>query len=304
MEATCENPMKELPFKLHDFGARGVSSYESAGIGGAAHLVNFMGTDTLGALSILKEYYGAEKMPGFSIPASEHSTICSWGREGEADAYYNMVEAFGKPGAILACVSDSYNIFEAVRDIWCSEDMKANIRDKGCTVVIRPDSGHPPTVVLQILEILEVKFGMYTNKKGYRVLNDGFRLIQGDGINLEMIETILQQMKDRGYSAENIAFGMGGGLLQCLNRDTLSFAMKTSAVRRNGKWIPVGKQPVTDKYKSQKKGRLTLRQNESGKWHTSTDRSWQDKNLLWPAFINGVIRSYPVLDDIRERAAV
>jgi Na+-driven multidrug efflux pump len=39
-----------LPFKLHDFGARGVSSAESAELGGAAHLVNFMGTDTVAAL--------------------------------------------------------------------------------------------------------------------------------------------------------------------------------------------------------------------------------------------------------------
>ena len=36
-----------LPFKLHDFGARGVSSLESAMLGGMAHLVNFRGTDTL-----------------------------------------------------------------------------------------------------------------------------------------------------------------------------------------------------------------------------------------------------------------
>ena len=34
-------------FKLHDFGFRGVSSVESAGTGGAGHLVNFLGTDTV-----------------------------------------------------------------------------------------------------------------------------------------------------------------------------------------------------------------------------------------------------------------
>merc|ERR1712187_566332 len=45
-------------FKLHDFGFRGVSSVESAAIGGASHLVNFLGTDTLAALACAKEYYG------------------------------------------------------------------------------------------------------------------------------------------------------------------------------------------------------------------------------------------------------
>jgi nicotinamide phosphoribosyltransferase len=303
LDLTCDNPDVELPFKLHDFGARGVSSYESAGIGGAAHLVNFMGTDTVPALDILKTYYGAN-MPAFSIPAMEHSTVCSWGREAEAGAYYNMVGSFGKEGSILACVSDSYNIYEAVRDIWCSSNMKKLIKDRGCTVVIRPDSGHPPMVVTKILNILEEKFGMYKNNKGYKVLNDGFKLIQGDGINLEMIGIILFAMRAQGYSAENIAFGMGAGLLQNLNRDTLSFAMKASAVKRAGNWIPIGKSPITDKGKSQKFGRLTLRRNETGEWYTSNDFSWQDKNLMWPAFINGEVRSCPTLEDIRKRAAI
>jgi len=68
-----------ISFKLHDFGARGVSSMESAGIGGAAHLVNFMGSDTITGVLYAREYYGAG-VAGFSIPAAEHSTITSWGR--------------------------------------------------------------------------------------------------------------------------------------------------------------------------------------------------------------------------------
>ena len=44
---TSDDPLGELPYKLHDFGARGVSSAESAGIGGMAHLVNFRGSDTV-----------------------------------------------------------------------------------------------------------------------------------------------------------------------------------------------------------------------------------------------------------------
>jgi len=66
----------DINFKLHDFGARGVSSLESAGIGGSAHLINFMGTDTIEALLYARRYYGAD-MAGFSIPASEHSISAS-----------------------------------------------------------------------------------------------------------------------------------------------------------------------------------------------------------------------------------
>src|SRR3954470_24623686 len=50
---------KLIDFKLHDFGCRGVSSMESARIGGMAHLVNFKGTDTVPGLVAAREYYGS-----------------------------------------------------------------------------------------------------------------------------------------------------------------------------------------------------------------------------------------------------
>ena len=56
-----------------------------------AHLVNFMGTDTAEALVGVMAYYNTDEVVGFSIPASEHSTITSWGRENEVGAYENML---------------------------------------------------------------------------------------------------------------------------------------------------------------------------------------------------------------------
>ena len=97
LEATCDNPEAELPFKLHDFGARGVSSLEAAALGGMAHLVNFMGSDTVTGVLAANQYYDCD-MAGYSIPAAEHSTITGWGRENEAQAYDNMITQFGKPG--------------------------------------------------------------------------------------------------------------------------------------------------------------------------------------------------------------
>ncbi|HEY4482594.1 MAG TPA: nicotinamide phosphoribosyltransferase domain-containing protein, partial [Candidatus Paceibacterota bacterium] len=98
---------ESIDFKLHDFGYRGSTSVESAGIGGAAHLVNFKGTDTVAALVVAKRYYH-EQMAGFSIPAAEHSTITSWGREHETDAFRNMLTSY--PTGLVAVVSDSYDI--------------------------------------------------------------------------------------------------------------------------------------------------------------------------------------------------
>ena len=68
-----------IDFKLHDFGYRGVSSEETAGIGAAAHLINFKGTDTVAGIRVLQTFYQTKEIEGFSIPAAEHSTITAWG---------------------------------------------------------------------------------------------------------------------------------------------------------------------------------------------------------------------------------
>lgn len=258
LERTSDDPVGQLPFKLHDFGARGVSSAESAALGGAAHLVNFMGTDTVSGLMAAKAYY-REPMAGFSIPAAEHSTITSWGREHEVDAYRNMLKQFAKPGAIVAVVSDSYDIFHAIREHW-GKTLKDEVIASGATVVVRPDSGDPVAVVHQCLELLDEAFGHIVNGKGYKVLNH-VRVIQGDGVNPNSICAILERITSAGYATDNVAFGMGGALLQQLNRDTQKFALKCSAARVNGQWIDVYKEPVTDKGKMSKRGRMTLLQH-------------------------------------------
>ncbi len=272
-----------IDFKLHDFGARGVSSMESAGIGGAAHLVNFMGTDTISGILYAREYYSAG-IAGFSIPAAEHSTITSWGRDGEVDAYRNMLTQFARPGSILAVVSDSYDIFNAASKLW-GEELRQQVIDSGATVVIRPDSGDPDTVCRKLVQILGEKFGYTTNAKGYKVLNN-VRIIQGDGINEQTVRTILGGFAAYGWSADNIAFGMGGALLQQVDRDTQKFAMKCSAMRTvrwphsDPQWYDVQKDPITDPGKKSKAGRVTL-WNSGGEWISAVDKptGWHDKGI-------------------------
>ncbi|HEU0278053.1 MAG TPA: nicotinate phosphoribosyltransferase [Rhodanobacteraceae bacterium] len=252
---TSERAAEELPFTLHDFGARGVSSAESAALGGMAHLVNFRGTDTILGVLAAREYYG-EAMAGFSIPATEHSTITAWGREHELDAYRNVLRQFARPGSVVACVSDSYDLYHAIEAMWGGA-LREDVIRSGATLVVRPDSGDPAEVVHKTLSLLNAAFGSTINGKGYRVLNH-VRVIQGDGVNPDSIRLILERITHSGYSAENVAFGMGGALLQKLNRDTQKFALKCSAARIDGAWIDVYKDPVTDHAKTSKRGRLTL----------------------------------------------
>lgn len=285
-----------INFKLHDFGARGVSSQESAALGGMAHLVNFMGTDTISGLLAAREYYDAG-IAGFSIPAAEHSTITSWGRDNEVAAYRNMLTQFAKPGAMLAVVSDSYNIFNAAENIW-GDELRQEVIDSGATLIIRPDSGDPEEVCVKLIQILDKKFGHTVNSKGYKVLNT-VRLIQGDGVNENTIRCILGHFKILGYSADNIAFGMGGALLQGINRDTQEWAMKCSAMEKDsdGIWFDVQKDPITSASKKSKKGRVTLLKDKNGKFYSGLEGEGASK--LIEVFRNGRLVNNFTFEEVR-----
>lgn len=302
LKKTADNPEAEISFKLHDFGSRGVSSRESAGIGGAAHLINFLGSDTCEGIYVANHYYN-EPMAGFSIPAAEHSTITSWGEEHEVDAFRNMLTQFAKPGGLVAVVSDSYNLWNAVSNLWGTELRDAVIKS-GATVIIRPDSGNPPEIVLKTLELLDEKFGHTVNTKGFKVLNN-VRVIQGDGINRESINDILRLAMQYGYSSTNIAFGMGGALLQQVNRDTQKFALKCSEITVDGQKREVFKNPITDPGKRSKSGRLALVQRQAdGPLETVREEYLNNKhsNLLELVFDNGAILRTTTLKEVRERA--
>jgi nicotinamide phosphoribosyltransferase len=291
----------DVSFKLHDFGSRGVSSKESAGIGGLAHLVNFMGTDTVEAVVAGRKYYN-EAMAGFSIPATEHSTITVWGENEEDKAYANMLNKFARPGSVLACVSDSYDIYHATENLWGGK-LRQQIEESGATLVVRPDSGDPTTVPIEIIDILMMKFGYTINSAGYKVLPDCIRVIQGDGIDINSIRQILANMDKRKFALDNIAFGMGGALLQHMNRDTLKFAMKASAARINGEPRDVYKRPVGDTGKSSKRGILVLEKGSNGKYFTRQRWDASGKNELQTVYRNGELLIDQSLGEIRERAA-
>jgi len=284
-----------LAFKLHDFGARGVSSMESAAIGGLAHLVNFMGTDTISALIAGRRFYNAP-MAGFSIPATEHSTITSWGKDGEEKAYRNFVEQYGGTYPIIACVIDSYNDRNAVDNI-IGNRMKEMILQSGSMFVARPDSGDPVEVVIDILKSLWKSYGGEINNKGYKVL-DNVRVIQGDGINPTSLGQIVDAVIENGFSIDNVAFGMGGGLLQQVDRDTQQFAMKCSAIKVGDEWRDVFKTPVGDQSKASKKGILSLNLND-GKYQTLPYSVGAEGDQLKTVFRNGeLIREYD-FDEVR-----
>jgi len=304
LELTADS-LDGLPFKLHDFGCRGVSSMETAGIGGAAHLVNFLGTDTVPALVLLKKYYSSN-MAGFSIPASEHSTITSYGKDHELDAMKNMLDQY--PTGLVACVSDSFDIYKACEQYW-GKDLKEQVLSRNGTLVVRPDSQDPKKIVPEVLNTLGKAFGFTLNSKGYKMLPPQVRVIQGDGIDKDSLPSIIDAIIESGWSIDNVAFGSGGGLLQKVNRDTCKFAFKCSSATVDGKDRDVYKQPIGAEWKGSKKGKMKL-VKDSG-W---TDYGVEDKrlatvemsdpreDLLIEVYRDGKLLVDQTLDSIRERA--
>jgi nicotinamide phosphoribosyltransferase len=271
-DLTGDDFAMKLSFMLHDFGARGVSSKESAEIGGLAHLINFRGTDTIGALLAGRVFYN-EPMAGHSVSANEHSTVTSWGKDRELDFYRHQLATIGKPGAIFSSVIDSYDAGNAIGNLWYS--LKDDLIASGAKLVFRPDSGEPTETLPRLLNIAGAKYGFTVNSKGYKVLPAYIGFLQGDGISRKTLAGICAAIMAAGWSLENLVFGMGGGLLQHCNRDDYRFAMKMSAmfmsqpgwhdmVAEEGSWIDVYKDPIDDPGKRSKRGRLGLYYDAEG----------------------------------------
>ncbi|MBM3261723.1 nicotinate phosphoribosyltransferase [Candidatus Kaiserbacteria bacterium] len=286
-----------IEHKLVDFGYRGECCDEAAGIGGAGVLLATRATDNWAALELIDDYYGGD-VEGDSIPASQHSIMTCRGLDGEGDAVEQILDAY--PDGLVSIVGDSYDIYAFCRDILGKRfKMKIMVRDG--VVIVRPDSGYPVKMVLEVLNILGEAFGFSVNEKGYRVLDPHVRVLQGDGIDLEMIEKILAAMKENGWSTDNIIFGSGGGLLRKFDRDTQKCKIACSAICINGVWRNVIKNPITDPGKRSKAGRLQLMHDSDG-YKTVREGTGKGADQLVQIFENGDLIVDQMFSEIKARA--
>jgi len=298
-----ESAMTEtlVPFTLHDFGGRGVNSHEGAEIGGAAHMVFFMGSDTCEGVRAANHYYNTP-MSGFSVVATEHSIQCAYGPFNQREYLTSVLNEYGKPGAIVSIVLDGYDVYREAA-LLCS--MKDEIVASGAKIVFRPDSGDPLEVIPALLRMQEAAFGATMNQKGFKVINN-VGIIQGDGVDFDAMVKILEKVTEMGFSSDCIVFGSGGALLQKVNRDTFKFAQKTTSIRIGKKWVDLFKDPITDPGKKSKKGRMTLIHN------TTTDEyrtvlvddplplGFEDAMIT--VYDKGQLLNETTLDEIRARA--
>lgn len=262
--------------------------------------VGFMGTDNFHSLKYVYENYGCRNV-GYSVPALEHSTVTSWGRDFEFDMVMNFIETY-KTSPIIAAVADSYDVFNFV-DVVTKGEFKQKIESKDYPVlVIRPDSGNPIEVINSLLNIMEENSVKYTmNDKGYIVF-DKYKILWGDGVNPEQISNTVQYVIERGYSSDIMVFGSGGDLMQNVNRDTSKYAIKCSSITVNNEPRDVFKDPVTDHGKRSKKGILSLFKRNGEFFTDVRNRSWEDNvidvmDVVWE---NGELKRDQNFSEIRE----
>jgi nicotinamide phosphoribosyltransferase len=248
------------------------------------------------------EYYDAP-LDGlaYSVPATEHSVMTSMGKDGESRLFGDLLRKY--PKGILSVVIDSYDYRRFIDEI--AKKYKAEILGRDGKVVFRPDSGEPNSVTMDVLNGLDSVFGSVKNAKGYIELDPHVGTLWGDGIDYDGIRSILFTMRNNRFSANNIVFGSGGGLLQKVNRDTQRFAMKSSAQQRDGVWHDISKNPV-DSSKTSKKGMLKLVRNGDN-WSTAQSSLTPPpefnalKDELVPVFMDGEVVKRWTFADVRKR---
>lgn len=300
-----------VPFLVHDFGYRGVSSEQTAELLGSAHLINFTGSDNIPAIKFAKTAYKATGLIAGSVPASEHSVMCSYGVDGELDGFRRMLEL--NPTGLVSIVSDTYDFFKVMTEY--TKELKEEILSRDGKVVFRPDSGDPLKILcgdpdapegspefLGAVRLLEREFGSTVNSKGFKELNPKVGLIYGDGMYFERVEKIMEKLRELGFSTTTVVLGIGGLLLQQHNRDDLGFAIKATYAEINGESVELFKDPKTDTTKKSHKGLMKLEKIDNV--YVTVDQISSDEEkegLLETVFLNGELTKFQTFDEIRER---
>lgn len=252
-----------VQFQGHDFSMRGMSSLESACTSGAAHLLSFVGTDTVPAITFLERYYGADiekTLVGTSVPATEHSVMCMGTKDDEIGTFKRLLDLY--PSGILSVVSDTWDLWKVLTEYLPT--LKEEILARDGKLVIRPDSGDPVDIICGlekkegfvlferegqlrlrdnntsvskpvtmpefkgVIELLWDTFGGKINDNGYKELDPHIGAIYGDSITLERADAICERLKAKGFASTNIVFGIGSYTYQYNTRDTFGFAMKAT----------------------------------------------------------------------------
>ena len=309
-----------VEFQGHDFSMRGMSSEQSATVSGAGHLLSFKGTDTIPSILFLEKYYNGnieKSLIGASIPATEHSVMCSYGQENEKDLLTHLLtEVY--PSGLFSAVCDTWDFWKLVSEYL--PELKETIMSRDGKLVVRPDSGNPVDIICGtvlnggktpeekgLVEVLYEIFGGQINELGFKVLDSHIGAIYGDSITLEIAKEICEKLYKKGFATTNVVFGIGSYSYQYATRDTFGFAVKATYAIVNNEERMLFKDPKTDSgIKKSQKGLVVVNKDDNGKFFfednfIDNDEYKSKTNLLETVFVNGKLIKETSLDEIRTK---
>lgn len=298
-------------FLVHDFGYRSDQTDGGAAISGAAHLICFRGSDTVLAYPFIRDWYGPRPQVIMkSVPATEHAVMCSYGEEGEVEAFDNILNLY--PEGIVSIVSDTYDIYNVCTNIL--PKFRERIMKRNGKVVVRPDSGYPPHVICGnpdalgtaerkgVLRLLSEVFGTEPGPFGKTMLDSHIGILYGDGWFRNRYQECLAQIDDMGFDPANLLVGVGG-LMRLGTRDTMGNTNKATQILRNGESVNLRKHPITDPGKDSHSGRVRV-VNIGGQFvtqdHCTEEQESSDENELKIVYENGEIKRDWSFDEVRD----
>lgn len=302
-----------LDFQFHDFSQRGQHGDQAAVLSGLAHLTSFNGTDVIPAVVEARDIWGEEV--GGTILATEHSVMEAYGTDQE-EAYEQLLAE--NPNGILSVVSDTYDYWEVIDEVLPA--LYDNIMRREGKLVIRLDSlaeerkDHdrietPQQLVVETLKALWETFGGTTNSKGFKVLDSHVGVLHGKGVTLDNIELFMKDIKEAGFSTENVVFGIGAYNYSLMSsRDSFGQALKASVAIINGVEKHIFKKPKSEAeaFKASPKGAVIVK-GESSSYEvvdrlTIEEAELSDENQLKLFFKDGwLVRPTTSILQVRDR---
>jgi nicotinamide phosphoribosyltransferase len=314
------SPKDFCKYQGHDFSMRGMSCRQAAAKSGFSVLAaGSRGTDNIPGIDYAEDYYQAnsdEEEIGVSVPATEHSVMCSGGKNDERETFLRLItEVY--PDGMVSVVSDTWDFWGVVTKTLPS--LYSEIMGRDGKLIIRPDSGDPVKIICGdseapfgspeykgLIECLWETFGGSTTSKGFKVLDPHIGAIYGDSITFQRAKQILEGLATKGFASCNIVLGLGSYLFQNVTRDTHGFAMKTTLAKINGVRIPIFKDPKTDDgtKKSAKGYLLVTNQGGAYKLTDEVDINQEGHGCLRLVFRNSKLFNEDSLKTIRARVDV
>lgn len=300
----------------HDFSFRGLPGIEAAAASGAAHLLSFVGTDTIPALDFIEQYYWGDEpddyLLGGSVAATEHSVMCAGGHKTETETFERLLDLY--PTGIVSVVSDTWDLWKVLTEIL--PKLKDKIMSRDGKLVIRPDSGNPADILCGdpdarrgspinkgVIELLWDVFGGTTNDEGFRVLDSHIGAIYGDAITYDRADEIMNRLANKGFASGNVVFGVGSFSYQYVTRDTYGYAMKATWANVGGEERDLFKKPVTDNgEKFSATGRLAVHAYPDGELYVIEKATPEQEaaSLMAPRWRDGEFLDRTSISKVRE----